>query len=113
MKDLVKYHNSWDQYRVFIKDKIDGICHVNSKGWRKLQDYHLDSYLKTLDNPHAFLFNVKYFHKDIYKSVPPMIKYYNRYRRRRVAYWDKCTITMKDNDGKLTKFTFTGIPTIK
>ena len=112
MKDLTSYFDSWNGYQGHIKKKIDGICHVNSKGWRKLQDYHLDNYLKTLDNPHAFLFNVKYFHKGVYKQVPPMARYYYRYSRRRVAYWDKMIITMGKGD-EATKLIITGTPTFK
>lgn len=109
---VIDYTGDWDRYQVTIKNKIDGICHVNSKGWRKLQDYHLDNYLKTLANPHSFLFNVKYFHKGLYKRVPPMARYYHRYSRRRVTYWDKMTITMGKGDDA-TKFTVTGDLTIK
>ena len=109
---VIEYTGDWDRYQVTIKKKIDGICHVNSKGWRKLQDYHLDNYLKTMENPHAFLFNVKYFHKKLYKQVPPMARYYYRYSKRRVAYWDKMTIIMGKGD-EATEFTFTGTPTFK
>ena len=107
MKDLANYTNSWETFQIHIKDKIDGICHINSKGWRKLQDYHLGNYLKTLENPHSFLFNVKYFHKGVYKQVSPMARYYHRYSRRRVHYWDKVIITIGKVD-EATKFTVTG-----
>ena len=113
MSQLTEYFDSWGKYQIHIKAKIDGVCHVNNKGWKKLQDYHLDNHLKQLENPHSFLFNVKYFHKGVYKRVPPMAKYYHRYHRRRVAYWDKCTITMKDEDGESTSLTFTSIPTLE
>lgn len=88
LKELVTYLESKDRFLHYIKDKVDGRCHMNNKGWAKIVDFHLDNYLKELENPFGFLYNVKNFHNNIYNSTPCMVRYYHKYRRRRQMYWE-------------------------
>ena len=107
MKDLYNYLDSKSRFEHYIKEKIEGRCHMNNKGWAKLTDFHLNNFLKELENPFGFLYNVKSFHKKIYSRTPCMVRYYNKYKRRRQLHWDLMKFTMKGNDGELTEFTIT------
>ncbi len=64
-----EYLNSWVQRRIDYELQAKGRAKINNEGWRKLKNYHLRSYIKQLDNPFGFLFQLKYRHKHIFKQV--------------------------------------------
>ena len=107
MKELISYLDSKERFEHYIKRKIEGRCHVNNKGWAKLTEYHLGNYLKELENPFGFLYNVKTFHKSVYRRTPCMVKFYHKYHKARIRHWDEITYSLKDKDGEITKFTIT------
>lgn len=88
MRELIEYLESRDLFVYHTKKKIEGKCHINNKGWAKLDDYHLDKFLIKIDNPFGFLFNVKSFHTDLYSDISCMPRYYHKYRRKREVYWE-------------------------
>lgn len=104
MRDLIEYLDSKERFQHYIKQKVEGRCHVNNKGWNKLYEFHLSNYLEELKNPFGFLYNVKNFHKNVYRSTPCMVRYYHKYRRRRELHWDIINFSFKDKDGHVAEF---------
>jgi len=88
-KDLSKYLDSRNAFKLYIKAKVEGKCHVNNKGWVKLVEYHLDGYLSDIENPFAFLYNIKHFHRSVYYSTPSMRRHFYKHKSYRDKYWDE------------------------
>ena len=79
MNPLVNsYLNSWAVKRIDYELMVKGRAKINNDGWRKLRNYHLRNYLKSLDNPFAFLFLLKFKHKSIFKQVSSASTLYYR-----------------------------------
>ena len=93
MQRVKHYTTSWDNFELYCTNKAKGRCHLNNSAWRKLREYHLDNYLKDIDNPFGLLFNIKTFHKDLYKSIRCMPKYYYRYAKKRTAEFQEDAFT--------------------
>lgn len=92
MNDPNLYLTDWNSFKEYCEDKAKiADCHINNKGWRKLRDYHLDSYLKNIDNPFAFLFNMRFRYRKIFNRVGCMHKYYSKYMRKREIAFDSRT----------------------
>lgn len=83
MKELNDYLQSWDQFREYCENKVKGICTLSNKNWRKLREWHMDNYLKSLDNPYGFIFKLKWRHPGVYKSIHCLPKFYHYYRMER------------------------------
>lgn len=82
-KKIQKYYHSWSHFERYCRNRAENRCILNNNAWRKLKDYHLESFLQQLENPYLFLFMVKLFHRSVYQSVPSMSRYYHRYARKR------------------------------
>ncbi len=79
------YLNSWNEFELYCNNKAKGRCLLNNAAWRKLRDFYLNKYLTEIEKPYAFLFAVRHFHIDIYRSIRCMAKYYYRYAKLRAA----------------------------
>ncbi len=78
-----EYLDSWIKKRIDYELQVKGKAKINGDGWRKLRNYHLKSYLKQLQNPFAFLFHLKFKHKNIFKQVScANIVYYSELEKR-------------------------------
>ncbi len=88
-----QYIDSWDNFRLVCENKVKGRCIINNDGWRKLRQFHLEKFLKTLDNPLMFLIKAKWSYRPIFESHR-MSKYYYRYLNERAAALDTTTSFM-------------------
>lgn len=79
---LQEYLNSWNTFRNACENKAKGRAVINSSGWKKLMEFHLDNYLKNLENPYMFLLTLKWQHIDIYNQHR-MARFYYYYARKR------------------------------
>ena len=64
-----EYLDSWVKRRIDYELQVKGKAKLNGDGWRKLRNYHLTNYVQKLDNPFAFLFHLKFKHKNIFKQI--------------------------------------------
>ena len=63
------YLDSWVKKRIDYELQAKGRAKINGEGWKKLRNYHLICYIKQLQNPFAFLFQLKFKHKNIFKEI--------------------------------------------
>lgn len=82
--DLDRYDRDWDRFQLYVKNKARDRCTLTTKNWYRLRDYHLGSFLKTLQYPFGWLFFVKFHHREIYDQIPHMPKYYGVYKSKRM-----------------------------
>lgn len=87
MKDAIEYLDSWERFRAACDRKAKDRCVINSDGWRKLREFHLEQYLNNLENPLMFLLNMKWKSRKTFDSHR-MAKYYYRYLRNRAQIMD-------------------------
>ncbi len=80
---LNEYMDSWVQKRIDYEMMAKGRAKLNAYCWRKLRNYHLQNYVKRLDNPFGFLFTLKYKRKDIAKNLPSLNTLYVQELRKR------------------------------
>lgn len=79
----------WSQFEKYCEKKAkEADCYINNKGWQKLKEYHLEMYLKGTPNPFGFLFNIKMRHRNIYKQIHCMPKFYHKYLKLRQKEFD-------------------------
>ncbi len=76
--NLHDYVDSWIKFEEYCRNKVKNKCTINSSGWKKLQEYHLSTYLSSLDNPFLFLFTMKWKYKPVFDSHK-MLRYYRYY----------------------------------
>jgi hypothetical protein len=79
---IEEYLKSWVKFQAYCETRAKGRALINSDGWKKLADFHLEDYLKKQENPYLFLFTVKMERRDIYE-VHRMDKWYRFYCRKR------------------------------
>lgn len=78
------YLHMWSEFKFCCEHKAKiADCHINNKGWQKLKEYHLEEYLKDMDNPYGFLFKIRFRYKDVYREVHCMPRFYYKYLRLR------------------------------
>jgi hypothetical protein len=78
-----EYLDSWIKKRIDYELQVKGKAKLNGDSWRKLRNYHLKSYVKQLQNPFAFLFHLKFKHKNIFKQIScANIVYYSELEKR-------------------------------
>jgi hypothetical protein len=77
-----EYLKSWESFRLACEKKAKDRCVINSDGWRKLKQFHLETYLSKNENPYFFLLTVKWKHRDIFNK-DRMARYYYRHARQR------------------------------
>lgn len=82
-----EYLESWYSFKAVCEKKAKDRCIINSDGWSKLREFHLDRYLTNLENPYSFLFTIKWKHRNLYNSHR-MARYYYKYLRERTAGLD-------------------------
>ena len=89
MREPIEYLENWDIFRKHCENRAKvAECHINNKNWQKLKEYHLDGYLKSINNPYGFLFNIRFYYKNIWRQVYCMPKYYHKYLRLRQKEFD-------------------------
>lgn len=64
-----EYLESWVKKRIDYELQVRGKAKINNDGWRKLRNYHLMNYARQLQNPFAFLFHLKFKHKNVFKQI--------------------------------------------
>ena len=64
-----EYLDSWVKKRIDYELQVKGKAKINGDGWRKLRNYHLKSYVRQLPNPFAFMFQLKFKHKNIFRQI--------------------------------------------
>lgn len=77
-----EYLTSWNKFQAYCETKAKGRAVINSDGWRKLGEFHLEQFLQKHENPYLFLFTVKMERRDIF-SAHRMDKWYRHYMRKR------------------------------
>jgi hypothetical protein len=78
-----EYLNSWIKRRIDYELQVKGKARIGNEGWRKLRNYHLVNYVKKLENPFSFLFELKFKYKNIFKQVSCANKiYYSELEKR-------------------------------
>lgn len=83
------YLHLWSKFKFYCENKAKlSDCHINSKGWQKLKEYHLENFLKESENPYGFLFKVKLRHKSLYRDFHCMPKFYYKYLKLRQKQLD-------------------------
>ena len=106
MKDLNIYLHSWVRFETNCENKVKDVCIINTKGWRKLREYHMDTWLRQHSSPFGFMFKLKYQHNKIYRSIPCASKFYCITRQWRDLKFerevDKSVITFPSWKGYLT-----------
>lgn len=89
MREPDLYIQHWDSFRKYCEGRAkDADCYINSKGWQKLREYHLRQYLKGVQNPYGFLFNIRMRHRNMYRQVQCMPKLYYKYLRKKQKEFD-------------------------
>jgi hypothetical protein len=84
MEDIVEqYLESWVHKRIDYELMAKGRAKLNKDCWRRLRTYHLQSYVKKLDNPFGFLFKLKFRHRELHRQVPSINDLYYRELHRR------------------------------
>lgn len=63
------YLESWIKKRIDYELQVKGKAKINGDGWRKLRNYHLANYVRKLNNPFGFLFQLRYKYKNIFKQI--------------------------------------------
>ena len=79
---IEEYLKSWNKFRAYCESKAKNKAIINSDGWRKLGDYHLEQYLRNQSNPYLFLFTIKMERRDVFRTHR-MDKWYRYYCRKR------------------------------
>lgn len=82
-KQIENYESDWVEFRKQIEALAKGRCIITNKNWRKIRDIHMSQYLKDIENPFFFLFQVKFFHPEKYRDIKCIPKYYSMYREER------------------------------
>lgn len=72
-----EYIESWLKQRIDYELQARGRAKINNEGWRKLKNYHLRNYIKQLDSPFGFLFNLRFKHKSLFKDISCANKLYH------------------------------------
>lgn len=90
-----EYLDSWVKKRIDYELQVKGKAKLNGDGWRKLRAYHLMSYVRELQNPFGFLFQLKFKHKNIFRQISCANKvYYIELKKRN----DKMGLKKVDNN---------------
>ena len=82
--DVQVYLDSWLKFKFCCEHRAKiADCHINAKGWQKLKEYHLEDFLKRVENPYGFLFRIRLRHRSVYRDVHCMAKLFHKYSRLR------------------------------
>jgi hypothetical protein len=82
-----EYLESWVQKRIDYELMAKGRAKLNKDCWRKLRTYHMQNYVKKLDNPFSFLFNLKFKHRELGKHIPCInTLYYKELEKRQAKF---------------------------
>lgn len=84
-----EYLNDWYRFRNQCEEKAKGKCHLNSSCYKKLQEFHLETYLGKVKSPFGFLYKTKLWRPDIYRTVWCMPKYYYKELNKRKELFDE------------------------
>ena len=87
MTDLEQYLKEWSEFRFKCETKVKGICTINSDGWKKLREFHLELFLKKLKAPLYFLMTMKYRNRKAFEYFG-MEKFYRKLLRERAERVD-------------------------
>lgn len=87
IKQLQQYEEDWIKFKLFIEGLAKGRCIITNKNWHKIREIHLSQYLKKMENPFFFLFQIKFFCPKAYRSVKCLPKYYYNYKQDRDISW--------------------------
>lgn len=63
------YLQDWESFAKQCEEKVKGICHLNGNCWRKLRAWHLEQYIKNMDNSHGFLYLLETFYSEVARDV--------------------------------------------
>jgi hypothetical protein len=89
MKEPQIYITDWNHFYKYCDKKAKTAdCRINNKGWGKLREYHLENYLKRVQNPYGFLFNIKFNYKYLYNKNQCLSKFFHKYSRIRKKSFD-------------------------
>lgn len=67
--DITHYLDSWATYHIECTLRARNRAKLNADGWRKLRQYHLEQYVKSVESPFFFMFALKFQHQRIYKQI--------------------------------------------
>ena len=81
MKGIEQYIYSWRAFESMCEAKIKNRCIINTKGWRKLREFHMEEFLKDHPSPFGFMFNLKHKHPKVYRRIYCAPKLYHMTRR--------------------------------
>lgn len=74
-----EYLDSWKKFRSYCEKKAKDRCILTNKNWLKLREYHLNSFLSTLDHPFGFLFYIRYQKPSLFSEIHCISSYYHVY----------------------------------
>ena len=78
------YLDLWSKFKFCCEHKAKiADCHINSKGWQKLKEFHLEEFLRNNQNPYGFLFKVRHRYRHVYRDVHCMPRFYHKYLKQR------------------------------
>lgn len=84
MREVNNYQTQWNGFRLCCEQRAKKAnCCINNKGWQRLREFHLENYLKTVENPFGFLYLIKLRHRHIYSQIQCMPRLYSKYLRKR------------------------------
>lgn len=78
--EIGHYEYDWVCFKMYIEKKVRDRCDLTNKNWMRLREYHLDVFLKRHKSPFQFLFKVKYFHPEKYRSIHCMPLFFGKYK---------------------------------
>lgn len=76
------YEKDWGKFEKYIEEKTKGRCVISNKNWKKLRDFHLEKFIKTVPHPYGLLFKMIYMSM-VHKNIPSIHKIYHKYRKKR------------------------------
>lgn len=80
---LQNYEADWNLFKAMIEDLARDRCIITNKNWHKIREIHLNQYLSKIENPFFFLFQVKFFCPNEYRSIRCIPKFYHLYKQER------------------------------
>jgi hypothetical protein len=82
-EDILKYQTSWEEFRKACEIKAKNRCHLNTSAWKRLKEFHIEQYLRDMENPFGFLFVLKFYHNSFFRSIPKSACLYSFYLKKR------------------------------
>lgn len=87
--DITDYLDSWINYHVECALRTRNRAKLNADGWRKLRQYHLEQYVKSVESPFFFMFALKYKHKNIYRNIACANEVYKVTLKKRAEHFEE------------------------